>query len=133
MADEYEVKAEYDWSHKAYLASQGYMTAKGKGSFTGVNDMGASNIKRCVVGVSDTRIEIQSAEDEKDIDDGNVGEARRSRDTRYVRNHRLVHEIFLDVVVPDVRSASLLRTSSRMAVIFNQVLGFHCQRLKKIF
>ncbi len=114
-ADEYEVeKAEYDRNHKAYLASpayQAYMTAKGKASSTGVDDMGASNMKGYVGGVSDRRIEIQPAEDEEDIDDGMS--VKHVAHARYVRNHRLVHEIFSDVVVPDVRSVV---TSSRMTV-----------------
>ena len=62
---------------------------------------------------ADRRIEIQPAEDEEDLDDGMS--VKHVAHGRYVRNHRLIHEIFSDVVVPDVRSVV---TTARMQVGF---------------
>ncbi|KAK8731457.1 hypothetical protein OTU49_007613, partial [Cherax quadricarinatus] len=128
FVDEYESeKAEYTKALEAYHSSpayQQYLAAKSKGFLPSAGSA-ATEEKEIIDRSSSTttpgtkldrRIDIQPAEDEDDYDDGlsvkHVGHAR------YVRNHRLINEIFSDTVVPDVRSVV---TSQRLTVLKRQV------------
>lgn len=75
----------------------------------------------------DRRIDIQPAEDEEDLDDGYS--FKHVAYSRYLRNHRLINEIFSDAVVPDVRSVV---TTQRMHVLKRQVqsLAMHQNKLQ---
>ncbi|KAK8731456.1 hypothetical protein OTU49_007613, partial [Cherax quadricarinatus] len=117
----YSRKLEYEKAMKSYHASpsyQAYLNAKTKGSAaTEEKEIIDRSSSTTTPGTKlDRRIDIQPAEDEDDYDDGlsvkHVGHAR------YVRNHRLINEIFSDTVVPDVRSVV---TSQRLTVLKRQV------------
>nr|XP_053647936.1 SWI/SNF-related matrix-associated actin-dependent regulator of chromatin subfamily E member 1-like isoform X9 [Cherax quadricarinatus] len=139
FVDEYESeKLEYEKAMKSYHASpsyQAYLNAKTKGFLPSAGSA-ATEEKEIIDRSSSTttpgtkldrRIDIQPAEDEDDYDDGlsvkHVGHAR------YVRNHRLINEIFSDTVVPDVRSVV---TSQRLTVLKRQVqsLTMHQKKLE---
>jgi len=132
FVEEYESeKSEYEKMLKSYHNSpayQAFIAAKSKAQLGGddkesSNDRGMSS----KASYNDRRIEIQPAEDEEDIDDGMS--VKHVAHARYVRNHRLVHEIFSDVVVPDVRSVV---TTARMQVLKRQVhsLTMHQKKLE---
>ncbi|XP_076068081.1 SWI/SNF-related matrix-associated actin-dependent regulator of chromatin subfamily E member 1-like isoform X12 [Oratosquilla oratoria] len=136
FVDEYESeKLEYEKAMKTYHASpsyQAYLNAKSKAFKTGVAateeketlDRSSGSAASTKV---DRRIDIQPAEDEEDYDDGlNVKHVSHAR---YMRNHRLINEIFSDTVVPDVRSVV---TSQRLTVLKRQVqsLTMHQKKLE---
>ncbi|CRK94467.1 CLUMA_CG007973, isoform B [Clunio marinus] len=126
---EYEAeKIEYEKSLKVYHNSPAYlayMSAKSKKSGTDgdVHDQPRSSSKS----QQDRRIDIQPAEDDEDQDDGYS--FKQVAYARYLRNHRLINEIFSDAVVPDVRSVV---TTQRMHVLKRQVqsLAMHQKKLQ---
>lgn len=125
--NEYEAeKLEYEKSLKAYHNSPAYLSyvaAKNKGS----SAQQTAEEKEVYASAKDRRIEIQPAEDEDDQDDGLS--VKHVAYARYLRNHRLLNEIFFDSIVPDVRSVV---TTARMQVLNRQVesLTMHQKKLE---
>ncbi|XP_050303544.1 pre-mRNA 3' end processing protein WDR33-like isoform X2 [Anthonomus grandis grandis] len=130
--EEYEIeKLEYEKSLKTYHNSpayQAYIQAKNKGkSAQGTDGDTHERVSSSSKQSADRRIEIQPAEDEEDQDDGYS--VKHLAYARYLRNHRLINEIFSDSVVPDVRSVV---TTGRMQVLKRQVqsLTMHQKKLE---
>ncbi|XP_013109719.2 SWI/SNF-related matrix-associated actin-dependent regulator of chromatin subfamily E member 1 [Stomoxys calcitrans] len=128
FVDEYEAdKAEYEKTLKSYHNSpayQAYLAAKSKAKVDGdiheTPSRGGGG-----KGQQERRIDIQPAEDEDDPDEGYS--FKHVAYARYLRNHRLINEIFSDAVVPDVRSVV---TTQRMQVLKRQVSSLTMHQTK---
>ncbi|XP_052127967.1 SWI/SNF-related matrix-associated actin-dependent regulator of chromatin subfamily E member 1 isoform X9 [Frankliniella occidentalis] len=130
--EEYEAeKLDYEKCMKAYHNSPAYLaylTAKSRGKPAPVDvDRDSDRSSSMSSSKQDRRIDIQPAEDEDDQDDGYS--VKHVAFARYLRNHRLINEIFSDSVVPDVRSVV---TTTRMQVLKRQVvsLSMHQKKLE---
>ncbi|KAJ8728735.1 hypothetical protein PYW07_006431 [Mythimna separata] len=129
--DEYEAeKAQYTEMLKAYQSSPAYIqwlahkTRVGNLEEESTSKKGSSQKEQQQ---QDRRIDIQPAEDEEDQDEGLS--VKHVSYARYLRNHRLINEIFSDTVVPDVRSVV---TTARMQILKKQVqsLTMHQKKLE---
>ncbi|KAJ8922718.1 hypothetical protein NQ315_007753 [Exocentrus adspersus] len=135
FVEEYEMeKLEYEKLLKNYHNSPAYLAfvaAKNKGKAVAQGPDGESHERSSSSSkqqaAADRRIEIQPAEDEDDQDDGYS--VKHIAYARYLRNHRLINEIFSETVVPDVRSVV---TTGRMQVLKRQVqsLTMHQKKLE---
>lgn len=130
--DDYEAeKLEYNEALKSYNSSpafQAWVAAKAKAQQAAEEREVLE--RTSTVGnttKSDGRVSIQPAEDEDDQDDG--FSVKHVASARYLRNHRLINEVFSDSVVPDVRSVV---TTARMSVLKRQVqsLTMHQKKLE---
>uniref|UniRef100_A0A0A9XU71 SWI/SNF-related matrix-associated actin-dependent regulator of chromatin subfamily E member 1 n=1 Tax=Lygus hesperus TaxID=30085 RepID=A0A0A9XU71_LYGHE len=114
FVEEYEAeKVEYEKNLKTYYNSPpylAYVAAKTKGKSAQITGEDRDSHDRSTSGnKQDRRIEIQPAEDDDDAEE--TYSIKHVSYARYLRNHHLIHEIFSDTVVPDVRT---IVTSSRM-------------------
>ncbi|CAH1775735.1 unnamed protein product [Owenia fusiformis] len=131
-SDEYEAeKIQYQETMKQYHNSpafQAYLAAKGKAeAVIEEEEKDSKKTEKEKKSKNEARISIQPANDEEDHDDG--FSVKHIAAARYLRNHRLINEIFSDTVVPDVRTVV---TSSRMSVLKRQVqsLTMHQKKLE---
>ncbi|XP_047515430.1 SWI/SNF-related matrix-associated actin-dependent regulator of chromatin subfamily E member 1 isoform X3 [Pieris napi] len=131
FVDEYEAeKSEYEKTLKAYHNSPtylAYIAAKNKAVVGALEEESSSKKGSSQKEQQDRRIDIQPAEDEEDQDEGLS--VKHVSYARYLRNHRLINEIFSDTVVPDVRSVV---TTARMQILKKQVqsLTMHQKKLE---
>ncbi|XP_066998931.1 SWI/SNF-related matrix-associated actin-dependent regulator of chromatin subfamily E member 1 isoform X7 [Anabrus simplex] len=132
--EEYEAeKLEYEKNLKVYHNSPAYVAyiaakTRGKSAQQAAEEREIHERSSGGSGKpADRRIDIQPAEDEEDQDDGYS--VKHVAYARYLRNHRLINEIFSDAVVPDVRSVV---TTARMQVLKRQVqsLTMHQKKLE---
>merc|ERR1711971_707997 len=132
FTDEYEgEKIEYEKALKQYHNSpafQAYMQAKSRGAPVVEDPQESAPPQTTRGGKSvERRIDIQPAEDDEDPDDGLS--VKHLVHARFMRNHRLINEIFSEAMVPDVRSVV---TTARMQVLKRQVqsLTMHQKKLE---
>lgn len=125
--DEYEAdKFEYEKALKAYHNSPAYLSyMAAKSKVKSDADMHETPSRSGGKGQQERRIDIQPAEDEDDQDEGYS--FKHVAYARYLRNHRLINEIFSDAVVPDVRSVV---TTQRMQVLKRQVSSLTMHQTK---
>ncbi|CAD7083665.1 unnamed protein product [Hermetia illucens] len=127
--DEYEAeKIEYEKSLKLYHSSPAYLaftSAKNKVKSASVDADVHETPRASSKSQQERRIDIQPAEDEDDQDDGYS--FKHVAYARFLRNHRLINEIFSDSVVPDVRSVV---TTQRMQVLKRQVTSLTMHQTK---
>jgi len=131
--DDYESeKQEYDKAMKVYQSSpafQAYLQAKTRGApvVEDAQDSQPAPAMNRSGKMQERRIDIQPAEDEDDPDDGLS--VKHVAHARFMRNHRLINDIFSETMVPDVRSVV---TTSRMQVLKRQVqsLTMHQKKLE---
>ncbi|CAD5117519.1 DgyrCDS6286 [Dimorphilus gyrociliatus] len=125
--EEYEAeKIQYNEAMKHYHNSpmyQSYVSAKSKAQEAQAAAQALAEEEEAAARrgkkITDTRICIQSAEDEDEPLDDGLWEKHLSS-ARYQRNHRLINEILGETVVPDMRTVV---TTSRLAVLKRQVLS----------
>lgn len=131
FVDEYEAeKAQYTEMLKTYQSSPAYLQWLAHKNRVGNLEEESSSKKgssQKEQQQQDRRIDIQPAEDEEDQDEGLS--VKHVAYARYLRNHRLINEIFSDTVVPDVRSVV---TTARMQILKKQVqsLTMHQKKLE---
>uniref|UniRef100_A0A8D9A3E6 SWI/SNF-related matrix-associated actin-dependent regulator of chromatin subfamily E member 1 n=1 Tax=Cacopsylla melanoneura TaxID=428564 RepID=A0A8D9A3E6_9HEMI len=133
VEDYEQEKSEYEKALKAYHNSPqylAYIAAKTKGKQAAQQAEERESQVPGFVGPgknADRRIDIQPAEDEDEQEEGYS--VKHVAYARYLRNHRLINEIFSDSVVPDVRSVV---TTARMQVLKRQVqsLTMHQKKLE---
>lgn len=121
-------QSEYDKNLKAYHSSPAflaYQSAKNKAKASNDNDTHDTPSRPTKASQQDRRIDIQPAEDEEDQDDGYS--VKHVAYARFVRNHRLINEIFSDMAVPDVRTVV---TTNRMIVLRKQVQSLTMHQMK---
>ncbi|XP_077525395.1 brahma associated protein 111kD isoform X2 [Amblyomma americanum] len=154
--DDYETeKMEYNEALKSYHSSpayQAWVAAKVRAQQAAEErealERSPSVVSSSLMGSqkSDGKVSIQPAEDEDGIGSGSMSNSiyllevkglsdidefsvKHIAASRYMRNHRLINEIFSDAVVPDVRSVV---TTARMSVLKRQVqsLTMHQEKLE---
>lgn len=136
--DEYETeKAHYNEQLKAYHNSpayQAYLTAKGKAAAEAALEEEEQKKMRDRPSRQQSakmeahgRISIQQADEDDDPDDG--FSIKHIAHARYMRNHRLINDIFSETLVPDIRTVV---TTGRMEVLKRQVtsLTMHQKKLE---
>ncbi|KAJ8307554.1 hypothetical protein KUTeg_015638 [Tegillarca granosa] len=136
FTEEYEVeKAQYNEALKAYhnsSAYQAYVAAKGKAAAEAALEeeeqkKGRDRQSRSQAAKMElhSRISIQQADEDDDPDDG--FSIKHIAQARYLRNHRLINEIFSEALVPDIRTVV---TTGRMEVLKRQVTSLTTHQKK---